>query len=615
VSRALAGFGGLCLVVFIAVWTWARLPSFTPTTTTERAEVLRILRDALDGKGVPDRTTLDTPLADKLLVALYHEGDPVLRVEGRGATLGAATLAAARALADGVGGVRDEVRRSGRLKVDVLRARAPIITTIQPLFILSLVPGVDGIGLGFGDREVLFTADDLMRADVLAAHQPARAMDFDIGLDLDVLVRRLATAAGASSAEWRTTPKRWFRFRADGFIEPASHEGPPLVVTRGNTTHRQPVTREALLAGAVAGGQYLLHHLDADGRFGYEYYTFQDQHLPPGAGYSLPRHAGATYYLAQLYGATHDPAILDGARRAAAFLQKLGAGGPCDRPDRACVGAPDDRFVDLGSAAMSLLALAEYQRNTGDAQFEAWGKRLASFLVYMQKPDGEFCHLYEPGIDKRDEQTKMLYYSGEAAFALAKFTLLPSEAHEQRYLDAMDRGLDYLTGAAYDNLAGQFYFGEDHWTCLAADSAWDRLSDEHRRRYSKFCDGFAEFLRRMQFHAGESISGEQPDFIGSYGFSPFLPPHGTPVGSRSESAISCYLMDRRKGAPVEATRQQVLLGMQFLLAHQLTDDNAYLMRNPEAARGGLLMSDVKRYVRIDFIQHSCSAMLRAMELL
>ena len=38
------------------------------------------------------------------------------------------------------------------------------------------------------------------------------------------------------------------------------------------------------------------------------------------------------------------------------------------------------------------------------------------------------------------------------------------------------------------------------------------------------------------------------------------------------------------------------------------------MANPDAARGGFLMSDVKRYIRVDFVQHSCSAMLRAIPL-
>jgi hypothetical protein len=97
-----------------------------------------------------------------------------------------------------------------------------------------------------------------------------------------------------------------------------------------------------------------------------------------------------------------------------------------------------------------------------------------------------------------------------------------------------------------------------------------------------------------------------------------LPPHATPVGSRSETTLSAYDMQQRRGRAGgdegRATLQQIRLGMQFLLDHQIRDDNAYLMANPDAARGGFLMSDVKRYVRVDFVQHSCSAMLRAIPL-
>ncbi|HZS39745.1 MAG TPA: hypothetical protein VFF06_23090, partial [Polyangia bacterium] len=79
--------------------------------------------------------------------------------------------------------------------------------------------------------------------------------------------------------------------------------------------------------------------------------------------------------------------------------------------------------------------------------------------------------------------------------------------------------------------------------------------------------------------------------------------------------LSAYAIDRRLGLDAQDTRAQILAGMRFLLAHQLDDDAAWLMPNPEAARGGILMSDVKRYIRIDFVQHSCSAMLRAADAL
>ncbi|MDB4968739.1 MAG: hypothetical protein JWN44_4428, partial [Myxococcales bacterium] len=89
--------------------------------------------------------------------------------------------------------------------------------------------------------------------------------------------------------------------------------------------------------------------------------------------------------------------------------------------------------------------------------------------------------------------------------------------------------------------------------------------------------------------------------------------------SRSETTVSSYAMMLRRGTAGSdegrATLEQIRLGMQFLLDHQIHDDSAYLMANPESARGGFLMSDVKRYIRVDFVQHSCSAMLRAIQYL
>ena len=225
----------------------------------------------------------------------------------------------------------------------------------------------------------------------------------------------------------------------------------------------------------------------------------------------------------------------------------------------------------------------------------------------MQKPDGDFHHLYHVDRDERDAKTKLLYFSGEAAFALATLGD-PADA------DALDRALEYLTTTQYDFFAGQFFLGEDHWTCLAVDAGWDALPDAHRRRYARFCDDFAAFLRRTQFRDHEGPTPGQPDFAGAYGISPLLPPHSTPVGSRTEALLAAYAIDTRLDRNLngpDVMRPQIYDGLHFLLRHQIDDDAAYLMPNPEAARGGFLMSDVKRYIRIDFVQHSCSAMLRA----
>ena len=59
------------------------------------------------------------------------------------------------------------------------------------------------------------------------------------------------------------------------------------------TTVSASKSAEQVFEAARQGGDYLLRHLGADGRFEYEYDTVHDTSTT-SHGYSLPRHAGAT---------------------------------------------------------------------------------------------------------------------------------------------------------------------------------------------------------------------------------------------------------------------------------------------------------------------------------
>jgi hypothetical protein len=608
IARGLVGYAILCAAVYAVVWKWSRMPPFDPLSGDERAQVMSVLRDALDGK--PPRAPAIAAPVDVAVVQLWHHGRPAWRTEARASTVGEAIAQAARALAE----KSATLPRDGRLKVDLVRARAPIFTHLAdrwPLFFaFSAVSGLDGLVLSLDGREAVLVPDDLLVADVLAGEHPLPQLELELGLDTAQVLALALDRLQLDSARYAASPHRWWRIRTDSFVESGSGV---LPVVRGNVPG-PPVTKETLVAAARAGGDYLVKHLDPDGHYDYLYDQVADRHEPHSGDYSLPRHGGATYFLAQLYGTTHDPRVKDAASRAMYYMIGESRGG-CDRTDRACVG--DSAQVDLGSAALALVAAAEYQRTTGERTFEPWARRLAGFILYMQLPSGDFRHLYWPDQDRRDEKERLPYYSGEAALALARLSALPGlpPADAARFADASNRALEFLTGAYYDFFVGQFVYAEDHWTCLAADALWDRLDDAHRRRYADFCDGFAAFLRRMQFQPDEAMSRAEPDVIGAYGFSPLLPPHDTPVGSRSECSISVWRMDRALGRSGSETREQVLRAMQFLLGRQLRDDNAWLAPAPDEARGGIPQSDVKRQVRIDGIQHGGSALLRAVELL
>jgi hypothetical protein len=582
----------------------APLPSLTPT---EQSQVIANLRSIVDGRGpqpVPAAT------AWRGVATVWCKGEVTARAD-------LASRAGQLTVGDDLIGEKlraltaDE-RATCRIKVDVLGGRAPVISSVDLLFAASLVPGIDGLGMQYAGHEILILPDELLRGDLLAGHRPLPSVDFDVGLDTRAAVNELARRAGLDGNAWKKTPHQIFRFRTLGFVEPAV-AGAPVPILRGNSPGPS-LTRATLRASIVDGGHYLRNHLHPSGRFDYEYYPGSDQGTGESGDYSLARHAGAALFLAQAAGATKDQSLATASRDALRFLVAAAPDG-CDRPELACVGetGPHDgpRVVDLGTSALALSAAVEYQRATGDTEFAAWARRLAEFLLMMQKENGDFCHLYEPSTNTRNEKTRLLYFSGEAALALAK---LDSLAPEPRFVAAVDKTLGYLTSDLYDGaFAANFFYGEDHWTCIALGDAWDRLPAGPRRdRYGDYCEGYAAFARRSQFLDGDPALEAQPDLAGSYGFSPLMPPHPTPVGSRTEAFVATFEVAQKRGRSAEAAtlRAQILAAFRFLLAHQLRDDGAYLSPSPKSARGGWLMSDVKRSVRIDFIQHCGAAMLR-----
>ena len=152
----------------------------------------------------------------------------------------------------------------------------------------------------------------------------------------------------------------------------------------------------------------------------------------------------------------------------------------------------------------------------------------------MQRDDGSFRHLYDPATHAPDETAQLFYYSGEAALALARMYAVTKEP---RYRDAAVRALDWLVGW-YDFFLGGFLYGEEHWTCIAAEALWPDVQDP---RYEHFCDGYAAFLRDQQNQPGDFPDAD--DLAGAYEVSPFVPPYNFSAGSRTEpsSTMTTYI--------------------------------------------------------------------------
>ena len=582
----------------------------------DRARVLAPLRTALSDH---DPAPCDLHRgATAIAVTVWSEGRTVVRVDAQGPDLATAVDAAAKQIKDRPA-TKDfaATGRAGdaRIQVDVISGHAPLgdshwllgsLALPGVATLLALNPGVEGIGAVSGGRTAYVLPHELVMAKLLSTKRPSDQMaDFAMGVDLD----KIATLVGARIGA-RVERDQLFRFRTDTFVEqPSAHrDQPPLPLYRG-IPEAPKLTAQALRTAALNGAHYLVSHLAPNGRYVYEHDLSTGVKTDPlrSSAYSMPRHGGTTYFLAQMYRITKEEWLREPIERAFAHLVDLMSKGGCatklpDGTEVDCVIDKGEAQAGLGSTALVVVALAEYQLATGDKRYLPLATKLASWILFMQRPDGSFCHLYDPRTKTRDEKTELLYYSGEAALALTRMNVITGDP---KYATAAERGLDWLVDW-YDFFVGGFMFGEEHWTCIAAEAIYPMVQ---KPEYREFCNAYGTFLREQQPELGEHP--DEDDLVGAYNVTPFVPPYNTPAGSRTEAMISAYLLGVHEGKPDEDLRGQIAATLQYVLGQQIRPENDFDVVGD--ADGGMPGSPLERSVRIDYVQHVCSAMIRASE--
>ncbi|HEY1691935.1 MAG TPA: hypothetical protein VGG39_07225 [Polyangiaceae bacterium] len=466
-------------------------------------------------------------------------------------------------------------------------ATGPVAPWPSVALSLSFVPGLDGLSVTYGGRTAYVTPDDLLAAQAYDHGVALSSMQLSFGLDLPVALAKASDALGVPVRDLvdHGTLRRFRVARAR----------PPAAITADT------LTRDDALRGATAMARYLARGVDQDGRFRYLVNAPTDQTLP---GYDWPRHAGATYFLAQAAGVTHDADLGYAALRAAALLRDHAM---VDCGAHRCIA--DEPYADVGSTALAVLAFVEVARTKLDPGYALVVPELTAFLRSQQRADGEFMHVYERPA-RRPLDIQLLYYSGEATFALARAHALLGDPRD---LDAATRGLAHLAGPAWSFFGSRYYWGEEHWTCQAMDELWGRAPAEVTAGALDFCLGWQAFNRRLQYGEGETLF----DGDGAYGVGPFVTPRLTPAGSRSEAAVATLdaaIRAEQPQAERDRLERQARRSLAMLLRHELPAGRAYLLADPLAVEGAMPGSEVDWQLRIDYAQHAGCALVRWIEL-
>jgi hypothetical protein len=467
-------------------------------------------------------------------------------------------------------------------------AEGPVVAWPEAALAFSVVPGRDGLVARIDGRASYLTPDDLLAMQAYDRGLVVPSIQLSAGLDVPAVVARAADELGVSVPE----------------LEAHAALRRIRVVRAVTGAHAPPSVSPASLAdddvreAAVAMARYLARGVDREGRFRYLVDAPSNRTL---AGYDWPRHAGATYFLAQAAALAGDGDLGFAALRAASLLRDR-ATVPCG--EHRCIGG--ETMADVGSTALAVLAFVEIARTGLDHGYALVVPDLTAFLRAQQRPDGELMHLYDR-VAHRPIDVQLLYYSGEAAFAL-------SRAHgllgDERDLVAARRLLAHLVGPAWSFFGSRYYRGEEHWTCQAMDDLWDRAPSAEAL---DFCLSWQKYGRALMYGPGDTPF----DADGAYGVGPVLAPHLTPVGSRSEAGVATLDAAIRAGRPAaerDPLEAQMRRSLSLLLRHQLrgteTSPSAHLLVDPDAVDGAMPGSEVDWQLRIDYAQHAGSALIR-----
>jgi AMMECR1 domain-containing protein/orotate phosphoribosyltransferase len=323
---------------------------------------------------------------------------------------------------------------------------------------------------------------------------------------------------------------------------------------------------------------YLMRQQKADGSLYFFYEPFQDR---LHQGISAPRLAHGAWVLARACNVFGGPELESARDRILDCHLNM-----VREADDGVWLESGDEPASVSEVSFLLLALCEARDRE---KWRGLAANLAATLWSAVNAHGRICTHRAPG---HADEAYQDYFPGQVLLALAA-------AHRSGVADLRESGLDRAFKYYRHRFRYRRNFGQVSWLMQAFGAWWEAT------RKSNFADLVFEvgdwIVQYQQETTGAFINDHQPD---TPGYTTALYLEGIAVGAK----LAGWLNDeRRQRCYLESLNR----GFAFVERLTIQQRDAALLPNAEFALGGLRQSLYASEIRVDFVQHSLSAMLEA----
>lgn len=562
-------------------------PEVPAISKTHRAYLSRVarrtVRDVVLGRNIYDPQYV--PEALRSLTA-----EVVVRLSQRGylrATAAAGPAPVAIATRDAADTAARTLSKDDATTLDVvneLLIEIEVVGPTQPIHVEGdwtlpravdpfVEPGVHGLVLSGKRVRHRFCPTELITTDLVLA---------------DAL-KRLAQASYTDPSELADV--RLARFRTVHWYDPGPGGG-IVSLHRGLSIIALEAVTPKNLNDAIArlAGYMAYRQLDT-GLFAYQYEPGQDRYSDKQ---NVVRQVGAVVAMA-----VHAKWSGGSASRAAADLGvrfHLQGLAPIPVAEGAGFIATADERNKLGVTALLCLALAEHP----DAQrYEDARGQLINGILWLQRPSGMFLTAFPPALTIDAQE----YFPGEALLALATAY---SHNPTPRVLEAFHKAITFYR---------EYFRG----TRSPAFVPWQvqayALMARHSKRkdYADYVFELTDWLVQKQLDGSNCAWPEMWGGIAAYSKGRA----GVATASYLEGFTDALALARSVGDTERSKRYERVVreAARFVMQLQVRPEEAYFMRSPQDAVGGIRTSPSLNLLRIDHCQHALIGLIKARRVL